>query len=148
MSSAHKPSNPLPKTRLRTRFVVPLPLEEKRRVAAVNAAQVVTKTLVGSMNEGVAQIFQTQKQLEGEVRHLQTSLVKYTKLSNQWVTMIDGFNQALKEIGDVENWAQRIEADMRTIAEGLEHVHEGDIAAQAPAVAAVAEVPSQGTVDV
>ena len=100
------------------------------------------------MNEGVAQIFQTQKQLEGEVRHLQTSLVKYTKLSNQWVTMIDGFNQALKEIGDVENWAQRIEADMRTIAEGLEHVHEGDIAAQAPAVAAAAEVPPQGTVDV
>lgn len=42
--------------------------------------------------------------------------------SNQWISMVDNFNQALKEIGDVENWAERIEADMHSISQGLEFV--------------------------
>lgn len=36
--------------------------------------------------------------------------------------MVENFNQALKEIGDVENWAERIEADMHSISQGLEFV--------------------------
>ena len=44
---------------------------------------------------------------------------QYTKLSNQWITMVEGFNQALKEIGDVENWAEQIESDMYVVAECL-----------------------------
>ncbi len=30
-----------------------------------------------------------------------------------------------KEIGDVENWSERIEADMRTVAYALEYAHNG-----------------------
>jgi len=103
---------------------------ERLKLEAVDAAQTVTKTLVCSLNTGVAKVFNTQKQLEGEVKLLQGNLVKYTKLSNQWITMIDGFNQALKEIGDVENWAQRIESDMHTIVEGLDYVHKATIDTQ------------------
>jgi hypothetical protein len=39
--------------------------------------------------------------------------------------MVEGFNQALKELGDVENWARSIESDMREIAAGLEHAYKG-----------------------
>jgi len=95
---------------------------EARRHDAQLAAQKVSKVLVESLNEGVADVFTTQKQLELEAKHLQTSLVKYTKLSNQWISMVENFNQALKEIGDVENWAERIEADMHAISQGLEFV--------------------------
>eukprot|EP00037_Helgoeca_nana_P002007 m.31176 g.31176 ORF g.31176 m.31176 type:complete len:131 (-) comp12294_c0_seq1:373-765(-) len=93
-----------------------------RRQEASVAAQKVSKVLVESLNEGVAAVFTTQKQLELEAKHLQSSLVKYTKLSNQWISMVENFNQALKEIGDVENWAERIEADMHSISQGLEFV--------------------------
>mmetsp|Transcript_40903 Transcript_40903/g.56978 ORF Transcript_40903/g.56978 Transcript_40903/m.56978 type:complete len:130 (+) Transcript_40903:55-444(+) len=95
---------------------------EARRLEASAAAQKVSKVLVESLNEGVASVFTTQKQLEMEAKHLQSSLVKYTKLSNQWISMVENFNQALKEIGDVENWAERIEADMHSISQGLEFV--------------------------
>eukprot|EP00035_Acanthoeca_spectabilis_P040412 m.69682 g.69682 ORF g.69682 m.69682 type:complete len:130 (-) comp9978_c0_seq2:4490-4879(-) len=95
---------------------------ETRRQEASVASQKVAKVLVESLNEGVAAVFTTQKQLELEAKHLQGSLVKYTKLSNQWISMVENFNQALKEIGDVENWAERIEADMHSISQGLEFV--------------------------
>eukprot|EP00039_Didymoeca_costata_P026801 m.16692 g.16692 ORF g.16692 m.16692 type:complete len:133 (+) comp5767_c0_seq1:84-482(+) len=95
---------------------------EESRIEATNAAHSLTKETIASLNEGVVHVFNTQKKLEGEVKHLQTSLVKYTKLSSQWITMVDNFNLALKEIGDVENWAQRIESDMHAIAEGLDFV--------------------------
>ena len=36
-----------------------------------------------------------------------------------------GICALVQEIGDVENWAQRIESDMHTIVEGLEYVHKG-----------------------
>jgi hypothetical protein len=67
----------------------------------------------------VAEVFSTQRQLEGEVRQLQTSLgaghlffvasatgstsltgapctAKFTKMSGQWIALVDNFNLALK----------------------------------------------------
>jgi hypothetical protein len=35
---------------------------------------------------------------------------------------IQGLNAALKELGDVKNWAQAIEKDMVTVADTLEQV--------------------------
>ena len=38
---------------------------------------------------------------------------------------MDEFNTALKELGDVKNWASVMEKDMRTIMSTLEFVHQG-----------------------
>lgn len=38
---------------------------------------------------------------------------------------MESFSSALKEIGDVENWARSIEGDMRTIATALEYSYKG-----------------------
>lgn len=38
--------------------------------------------------------------------------------------MIEGFNNSLKELGDIENWVKTIERDMATIASSLEYVLE------------------------
>ncbi|CAG8658311.1 2703_t:CDS:2 [Acaulospora morrowiae] len=74
---------------------------------------------------GVASIFKTQREIESEARRLSAQSAKYTKQTKQWLNMLDGFNSALKELGDVQNWAEVIEKDMREIAMVLEFVHKG-----------------------
>lgn len=36
------------------------------------------------------------------------------------MTLIDGFSAALKELGDIENWARAIENDMKSVTGILE----------------------------
>ena len=50
---------------------------------------------------------------------------KHNKAASQWAQVVSKFNAALKEIGDVENWAERLEDDMHTIVDTLEYIHRG-----------------------
>ncbi|MGH0148106.1 UNVERIFIED_CONTAM: hypothetical protein FKN15_046331 [Acipenser sinensis] len=75
----------------------------------------------------VAQAYVNQRKLDHEVKTLQTQAGQFAKQTSQWISMVENFNQALKEIGDVENWARSIEMDMRTIATALEYVHKGQL---------------------
>jgi len=40
------------------------------------------------------------------------------------LTLVESFSNALKELGDVENWAKTIEGDVRTITTALEIVYK------------------------
>ncbi|XP_072349781.1 biogenesis of lysosome-related organelles complex 1 subunit 1-like isoform X1 [Scyliorhinus torazame] len=75
----------------------------------------------------VAQAYVNQRKLDNEVKTLQIQAAQFAKQTQQWLGMVDSFNQALKEIGDVENWARSIEMDMRTIATALEYVYKGQL---------------------
>ncbi|KAK7916175.1 hypothetical protein WMY93_011936 [Mugilogobius chulae] len=99
-------------------------LQEKRRREAIAAATCLTEALVDHLNVGVAQAYVNQRKLDHEVKTLQVQAGQFSKQTAQWISMVEGFNQALKEIGDVENWARSIEMDMRTIATALEYVHK------------------------
>ncbi|XP_029989696.1 biogenesis of lysosome-related organelles complex 1 subunit 1 isoform X2 [Sphaeramia orbicularis] len=100
---------------------------EKRRREAIAAATCLTEALVDHLNVGVAQAYVNQRKLDHEVKTLQVQASQFSKQTAQWISMVEGFNQALKEIGDVENWARSIEMDMRTIATALEYVHKGQL---------------------
>uniref|UniRef100_A0AAR2K833 Biogenesis of lysosome-related organelles complex 1 subunit 1 n=1 Tax=Pygocentrus nattereri TaxID=42514 RepID=A0AAR2K833_PYGNA len=76
-----------------------------------------------------AAAYVNQRKLDHEVKTLQVQAGQFAKQTAQWISMVEGFNQALKEIGDVENWARSIEMDMRTIATALEYVHKGHLQA-------------------
>uniref|UniRef100_A0A7N4V209 Biogenesis of lysosome-related organelles complex 1 subunit 1 n=1 Tax=Sarcophilus harrisii TaxID=9305 RepID=A0A7N4V209_SARHA len=76
---------------------------------------------------GVAQAYVNQRKLDHEVKTLQVQAAQFAKQTGQWIGMVENFNQALKEIGDVENWARSIELDMRTIATALEYVYKGQL---------------------
>ncbi|XP_067832796.1 biogenesis of lysosome-related organelles complex 1 subunit 1 [Heptranchias perlo] len=102
-------------------------LQEKRRREAVAAATRLTEALVDHLNDGVAQAYVNQRKLDNEVKTLQIQAAQFAKQTQQWLGMVDNFNQALKEIGDVENWARSIEMDMRTIATALEYVYKGQL---------------------
>uniref|UniRef100_A0AAQ4NN25 Biogenesis of lysosome-related organelles complex 1 subunit 1 n=1 Tax=Gasterosteus aculeatus aculeatus TaxID=481459 RepID=A0AAQ4NN25_GASAC len=102
-------------------------LSERRRREAISAATCLTEALVDHLNVGVAQAYVNQRKLDHEVKTLQVQASQFSKQTSQWISMVEGFNQALKEIGDVENWARSIEMDMRTIATALEYVHKGQL---------------------
>ncbi|CAG5979049.1 unnamed protein product [Menidia menidia] len=95
-------------------------LQERRRREAITAATCLTEALVDHLNVGVAQAYVNQRKLDHEVKTLQVQASQFSKQTAQWISMVEGFNQALKEIGDVENWARSIEMDMRTIATALD----------------------------
>ena len=73
----------------------------------------------------VEKAYNSQRQLEYEAKQLQAHVTKLTKQTTQWVALVENFNQALKELGDVENWARTIETDMTTIASALEYAYKG-----------------------
>ncbi|KAI8379343.1 GCN5-like protein 1-domain-containing protein [Radiomyces spectabilis] len=94
---------------------------------AAHAVHELTDAVSLHVNEGISDIFLRQKELEQESRKLANQTAKYTKQTNQWLSLVDNFNSALKEIGDVRNWAQIMENDMRAIMTTLEFVHQGTI---------------------
>ena len=54
----------------------------------------------------------------------QVNAAQFAKQTMQWLKLVEDFNTALKEIGDVENWARNIETDMRTISSALEYAYK------------------------
>ncbi|KAG1472250.1 hypothetical protein G6F56_001648 [Rhizopus delemar] len=98
---------------------------EQIRKNAMQATHELTDTVNNYMNEGVNDIFIKQKDLEQQSRKLATQTSKYVSQTQQWLSLVDNFNNSLKELGDVKNWAQIMENDMKTIMSTLEFVHQG-----------------------
>ncbi|CAI2186786.1 13250_t:CDS:2 [Funneliformis geosporum] len=97
---------------------------EQLRKEAIQAVNEVTDSLSDTLNE----------------RRLSSQSAKYTKQTKQWLNMLEGFNSALKELGDVQNWAEIIEKDMREIAMTMEFVHKGTIESQLVTASSIAEL--------
>lgn len=68
----------------------------------------------------VAQAYLNQKRLDAEAKQLHVGATNFAKQTQQWLQLIDNFSSALKELGDVENWARSIESDMRVVQGTLE----------------------------
>jgi hypothetical protein len=73
----------------------------------------------------VAQAYLNQKRLDTEAKHLHHNATNFAKQTQQWLQLVSNFSSALKEIGDVENWAKSIEGDMRTVSSSLEYAYKG-----------------------
>lgn len=74
----------------------------------------------------VAQAYLNQKKLDAEAKQLHQSAIVFSKQTSQWLSLIDNFNSALKELGDVENWTRTIENDICNITTTLEYAYKGD----------------------
>ena len=66
------------------------------------------------------QAFQTQKVVEQEARSLQAQAAKFSKQTQQWMGCIGAFDQALKELGDFENYVRTLEWEIQTVSDALE----------------------------
>jgi len=99
---------------------------------ATASVEAVASVLLDSVNTGVSNVYENQQKLEQEARTLGAQTARFAKQTNRWLAMYHGLNEALKELGDVRNWAQSIETDMNFIAANLENVVDAH-AGKAPA---------------
>ena len=95
-----------------------------------------------------------QRKIDHEARLLQANASKFGKQTAQWIKLVDQFNSALKEIGDVRNWAATIEADLVHVCEVLERVQReqpsaaGESTQDSPADASATQAASSPDADV
>ncbi|XP_030388517.1 biogenesis of lysosome-related organelles complex 1 subunit 1 [Scaptodrosophila lebanonensis] len=104
--------------------------QEVRRKEAIEASNELTQALVDHLNVGVAQAYLNQKRLDVEAKQLHVGATNFAKQTQQWLQLIDNFSSALKELGDVENWARSIECDMQIIQQSLELAYKASRATQ------------------
>jgi len=97
---------------------------EKKRKQVISSINNVSSALLDSVNNEVSAIFNNQKKLEGEAKALQVATQKFSKQTTQWLTLVENFNNSLKELGDIENWAKTIEKDMRAVVVALDYVNK------------------------
>jgi hypothetical protein len=95
---------------------------DKQRREALAAVGAVTDGLASAVNDGVARIFVAQRKIDAEARQLQSNAAKFSKQTAAWIKLVDQFNTALKEVGDIQTWAKTIEADMQVVCATLEAV--------------------------
>lgn len=105
-------------------FAHPRRSEVSRR-SALNAVSGLTESLVDTVNGGVVEVFETQKQIEEEARELQGKCAKFAWVTGEWVRILQGFDKELREIGDFENWIKSIEFDLNNLTGVMEYVAEG-----------------------
>ena len=109
---------------------------ERLKKEAMESVGAATTAAMDTVNVGVATVWHNQQQLEAEARQLQQQAQRFNMQTAQWLSTFQSFHQSLKELGDVENWARTIEADMAFINSSLEQVQSAREREQPPPTAA------------
>ncbi|XP_057549316.1 biogenesis of lysosome-related organelles complex 1 subunit 1 [Amaranthus tricolor] len=97
---------------------------EKSKKEAIRAGNRVSVLLVDAVNGGVQESFLYQKQIEMEIRSLTTTINRFHKQTQQWLTASHSLNTAIKEIGDFENWIKVMEYDCKSITTAIRNIHQ------------------------
>jgi len=99
---------------------------EKKRVHAVESTNKFSQFVLDTLNKEVSEAFVNQKKIDAKVKQLNQNSTQFVKQSQQWIHLLENFNTALKELGDVENWSKKIETDMQIINTTLNSVIEDE----------------------
>eukprot|EP00727_Mastigamoeba_balamuthi_P003741 m51a1_g13364 putative biogenesis of lysosome-related organelles complex 1 subunit 1 (122) ;mRNA; f:1547-2049 len=100
---------------------------ERLRKLAVASTAAVTDSMIDSVNAGVAAVFANQRALDTEARTLQQQTARFSRQTHMWVTVAEQYNRAMKELGDIENWARVMEQDLLAITTALEAIHSPSV---------------------
>jgi vacuolar-type H+-ATPase subunit I/STV1 len=87
----------------------------------------VASQMVDVVNGGVAEVFENQRRLESQAKLLDENAKRLNKQALQWTKLVEDFSNSLKELGDVENWAKKMEFEMRDVASSLEFIHKSHL---------------------
>ena len=99
--------------------------QEKKSKAALASVYKCTGAMVDSLNAGVEKAYENQRKLDREAKALQAHSARYVKQTGQWLNLVEGFHKNLKSLGDLEQWARTIEADLNTVVATLGYAYRG-----------------------
>jgi hypothetical protein len=97
---------------------------EKAKKEAIRSAVRVSDLFVNAVNGGVQESFVNEKRIELEIRALASTVMRFAKLTDQWLAASHSINTAIKEIGDFENWMKTMEFDCKSISAAICNIHQ------------------------
>ena len=97
---------------------------ETSRDAALTSVSGLTEQLVDAVNAGTVEVFENQKRVEEQARELRRKGAKFAGVTSEWVRIVRGFDDDLREIGDFEGWIKRVEFDLNNLTEAMKKVAE------------------------
>ncbi len=95
-----------------------------RRSQAVESCDKFGKVLLEYANRGAEGVYASQIEIEKQSKVLEKEADKLKKNAERWIDMYRRFNVALKEVGEVENWANAIEKDLKVVVDQLHNVQK------------------------
>jgi biogenesis of lysosome-related organelles complex 1 subunit 1 len=78
--------------------------------------------VVEDVNIGISEVFLNQQMLESEAKKLHEQATKFSKQSTQWLQLTQNLNTNLKELGDIENWADHLNEDVQIILKSVDQI--------------------------
>ncbi|PIN13455.1 General control of amino-acid synthesis 5-like 1 [Handroanthus impetiginosus] len=97
---------------------------EKAKKEAIQKAMHVSELLVNLVNGGIQEVFINEKRIEMEIRALAATIMRFSKQTDQWLAASHAVNNAVKEIGDFENWMKTMELDCKSITAAICNIHQ------------------------
>jgi hypothetical protein len=92
------------------------------RTAVLQSLDSLSSLLVRDLNSSTSSLFHHQRALDSETKKFLTSTNKFSKQIEQWQTSYNELNEAVKELGDISNWAKELDEEMAAIAVALSTV--------------------------
>ena len=82
---------------------------------AVNACSTATNALATHLCQDVSIAFQNQKELNKKTKELKAAIDVYSSQTREWLKLFNDFNDAFKELGDIENWSEIVYQHVETL---------------------------------
>lgn len=97
-------------------------VNEQRKKKATESMQRLSHQLVLQTNRDTVEIFHNQQTLENEAKNLHQQTQRFVQRTQKWMQSFSQLNDCLKELGDVENWASIISADVEQVVKSVDEV--------------------------
>ncbi|EGX48084.1 hypothetical protein AOL_s00081g140 [Orbilia oligospora ATCC 24927] len=88
---------------------------------------VLGESLDMDLRDRISNIHSNANALETQSKQLKSRTQAMNKTSRQWSALAENGRGRLKEIGDVQNWAEMIERDLLVLEETLRIVNDEDV---------------------
>ncbi|ANB12551.1 hypothetical protein AWJ20_808 [Sugiyamaella lignohabitans] len=71
------------------------------------------------LTDKMTEVYENSRRIGIQAKELSTKTAQLKALTGQWKTLSSGVENKVKEFGDVQNWAEMIDQDLRVLEETI-----------------------------